>query len=61
MRMLWVLATKELRDGLRNRWIAAAIIVLGALALRTAAMQAHLTYRQTLRPSLRMQWLGGPC
>ena len=33
MNMLWTLALKELRDGLRNRWIAAAIIVLGALAL----------------------------
>ena len=33
MKMLWTLALKELRDGLRNRWIAAAIIVLGALAL----------------------------
>ena len=33
MNMLWVLALKELRDGLRNRWIAAAIIVLGTLAL----------------------------
>lgn len=33
MRLLWVLALKELRDGLRNRWIAAAIIVLGTLAL----------------------------
>ena len=33
MRMLWILARKELRDGLRNRWIAAAIIVLGGLAL----------------------------
>ena len=33
MRMLWLLALKELRDGLRNRWIAAAIIVLGGLAL----------------------------
>jgi Cu-processing system permease protein len=31
--MLWILAMKELRDGLRNRWIAAAIIVLGTLAL----------------------------
>ena len=30
--MLWKLALKELRDGLRNRWIAAAIIVLGTLA-----------------------------
>ncbi|PCJ85662.1 MAG: hypothetical protein COA54_10720 [Thiotrichaceae bacterium] len=33
MKMLWILAKKELRDGLRNRWIAAAIIVLGTLAL----------------------------
>lgn len=33
MKMLWHLALKELRDGLRNRWIAAAIIVLGTLAL----------------------------
>ncbi len=33
MRLLWILALKELRDGLRNRWIAAAIIVLGGLAL----------------------------
>ncbi|MCK4706105.1 MAG: ABC transporter permease [Gammaproteobacteria bacterium] len=33
MNMLLILAMKELRDGLRNRWIAAAIIVLGTLAL----------------------------
>lgn len=33
MKMLWILALKELRDGLRNRWIAAAIFVLGGLAL----------------------------
>jgi len=33
MRMIWVLALKELRDGLRNRWVAAAIILLGMLAL----------------------------
>jgi len=33
MSLLWQLARKELRDGLRNRWIAAAIVVLGALAL----------------------------
>lgn len=32
-RLLGILAMKELRDGLRNRWIAAAIIVLGTLAL----------------------------
>lgn len=33
LRLLGILAMKELRDGLRNRWIAAAIIVLGTLAL----------------------------
>jgi len=33
MKMMWILAFKELRDGLRNRWIAAAIILLGAMAL----------------------------
>lgn len=33
MKLLWFLALKELRDGLRNRWIAAAIVVLGTLAL----------------------------
>ena len=33
MKLLWILALKELRDGLRNRWIAAAILVLGGLAL----------------------------
>jgi len=33
MKILWILALKELRDGLRNRWIAATIIVLGTLAL----------------------------
>jgi Cu-processing system permease protein len=30
---LSVLATKEFRDGLRNRWVAATIVLLGALAL----------------------------
>ena len=33
MKMLWILALKEIRDGLRNRWIAAAIILLGTLAV----------------------------
>jgi len=33
VKMIWILAQKELRDGLRNRWIAAAIILLGTLAL----------------------------
>ena len=31
--MLWALAMKELRDGFRNRWVAAAIVVLAILAL----------------------------
>ncbi|HEY9200489.1 MAG TPA: ABC transporter permease subunit [Gammaproteobacteria bacterium] len=33
MKMLWIIAHKELRDGIRNRWIAAAIMLLGTLAL----------------------------
>lgn len=33
MSVIWTLALKELRDGFRNRWVAAAIIVLGILAL----------------------------
>lgn len=32
-KMLWILALKELRDGLRNRWIIAAILLLGTLAI----------------------------
>lgn len=33
MSSLWVLAAKELRDGLRNRWVAACVLLLGGLAL----------------------------
>lgn len=33
MKTVWILALKELRDGLRNRWVAAAILLLGTLAL----------------------------
>ena len=33
MRVLLILATKELRDGLRNRWVAATILLLATLAL----------------------------
>jgi len=33
MKMLWTIALKELRDGFRNRWVAAAIVLLGILAL----------------------------
>jgi len=33
VKILWVLAQKELRDGLRNRWIGAAILLLGTLAI----------------------------
>ena len=38
MKMIWILALKELRDGLRNRWIAAAIILLAALAIVLSLM-----------------------
>lgn len=33
MKVLWILASKELRDGLRNRWVAATVLLLGGLAL----------------------------
>ncbi|UCC57556.1 MAG: ABC transporter permease [Gammaproteobacteria bacterium] len=33
MRTITILATKEVRDGLRNRWVAATILLLGTLAL----------------------------
>lgn len=36
MRVLLILAAKELRDGLRNRWVAAAILLLATLALSLA-------------------------
>ena len=38
MKMIWILALKELRDGLRNRWIAAAIILLALLAIVLSLM-----------------------
>ncbi len=38
MRILLILAAKELRDGLRNRWVAAAIVLLATLALALAAL-----------------------
>lgn len=43
MNMLRILALKELKDGLRNRWIAAAIIVLGTLALTLSLLGAAPT------------------
>ena len=33
MKATWILALNEFLDGLRNRWVAAAIILLGATAL----------------------------
>lgn len=33
MRAIRIIAAKEIRDGLRNRWIAATIVLLAALAL----------------------------
>ena len=38
MSIVWTLALKELRDGLRNRWVAAAIIVLGILAVALSVL-----------------------
>lgn len=38
MRQVWILAAKELRDGLRNRWVAASILLLGAFALMLALL-----------------------
>lgn len=33
LRTIRILAAKEIRDGLRNRWVAATIVLLGTLAL----------------------------
>lgn len=33
MRAIGIIAAKEIRDGLRNRWIAATVVLLAALAL----------------------------
>ena len=38
MKMVWILALKELRDGFRNRWIIAAIVVLAILALALSVL-----------------------
>ena len=38
MNVVWTLALKELRDGFRNRWVAAAIIVLAILALALSVL-----------------------
>ncbi len=40
MRVVLVLAGKELRDGLRNRWVAATIVLLAALAASLAFLGA---------------------
>ncbi len=40
MKTLWQIAAKELRDGLRNRWIAALILTLAGLALVLALLGA---------------------
>ncbi len=40
MRILLILAGKELRDGLRNRWVAATIVLLAALAASLAFLGA---------------------
>jgi Cu-processing system permease protein len=33
VKAIWILAQKELRDGLRNRWVAVAILLLAAISL----------------------------
>ena len=33
LQTILILATKEIRDGMRNRWVAATILLLGTLAL----------------------------
>ena len=38
-----ILATKEIRDGLRNRWVAATILLLGTLALALSFLGAAPT------------------
>ena len=38
MSTIWHLALKELRDGLRNRWVAVSILALGALACALALL-----------------------
>ena len=38
MRALVILAGNEIRDGLRNRWVAAIILLLAALALSLALL-----------------------
>jgi Cu-processing system permease protein len=40
MSLLWQIAAKEIRDGLRNRWIAALILALAGLALILALLGA---------------------
>ena len=36
MRQILIIAGKEIRDGLRNRWVAAATLLLAGLALSLA-------------------------
>jgi Cu-processing system permease protein len=36
MRQIFIIAGKEIRDGLRNRWVAAATLLLGGLSLSLA-------------------------
>ncbi len=43
MNIILTLALKELRDGLRNRWVAAAIILLGTLALALSLLGSSPT------------------
>jgi Cu-processing system permease protein len=43
MRQILIIAGKELRDGMRNRWVIATTVLLGALALTLAFLGAAPT------------------
>lgn len=43
MRQVWIIAIKELRDGLRNRWVIAATVLLALFALTLAFLGAAPT------------------
>lgn len=52
MRVLFIICAKELRDGLRNRWIAAVILLLGGLALSLSFLGSAPTGEVRASPML---------
>ena len=46
MRAIGIIAWKEVRDGLRNRWVVAITLLLAAFAL-TLAYQSHADGKRT--------------